>query len=131
MVENSSIEHLANEISALSVTLQDLVSVRVKPFEEIEKGLAEHLESRTPHLPGPMTLRRHDLIDQIPELARKVEAMHTLIVQPGQPSILTRLKVLEEYVVRTMPEILTAWEIIVAARSENLSKKGTMSDETE
>jgi hypothetical protein len=113
MVENTSIEHLANEISGLALTLQDLISVREKRVEALIERVKAHEQSLEPHLWGPLLQRRFELIDEVPALRDAVVRIRTQIVAPGRPSVLARLDALETHVTETLPRVLTALEAIL------------------
>jgi hypothetical protein len=125
MVENTSIEHLANEISGLALVLMDLISVREKRLEGLQEQMEAHFRSITPHRFGPLTMRRHELVDEIPDLKAALTRIHDQIVAPGKPSVLARLTALETHYTETVPRVLSALEAIIDqdAKGESEGKR--------
>jgi hypothetical protein len=123
MVENTSIEHLANEISGLALVLMDLISVREKRLEGLQEQMEAHVRSMTPHRCGPLTMRRYELVDEIPDLKATLTRIHDQIVAPGKPSVLARLTALETHMTETLPRVLTALETILDEAEERFGVK--------
>ena len=106
MLDNANIQALTNELSRLTMAVQDLVATPDKQIEALSNTLRGHIAAADPHQHSPDQERLARFASGIPTLSAHVQHLHDLVVQPGKESVLKRLETLEGMLFQALPEIL-------------------------